>query len=326
MARSLAFCGCNLSDKPAQFFNQIPHLLSIGNGVIDLNSLTLLPRKRQHYFTYCLNLEISQHQLDCIKDCTLALNRVIVNETQVAQLKGVDDRDSYDLDDPRYFDSLLKKDVFAHAPEIAEFLQCFYGYGITGFTDQQYYLFNYGCGSNCKSLISELKRTTFDPICKIISYDAICSTNSNNDEIYEAAYSRNLIVDETNDPDDPNGKEMNWTSIKKFGSGNEISPSAKYKTNRTFTPQFNLEIYTNFKLKMPKNCGFADRRRVLLAKWQKVYLDSAQPIDRNKMEELQEQGRGHMIGRKDRELKKKLEDRRVGFALWVIQGAWMYCH
>ena len=313
VAKCFAVCGCQLEQSPAMFFNQNPKLLSVKNGMVDLETLQIQPRLKEHHFTYAIDLEISQEQLNGLrKDAN-------------AELWDIESRDQYELDDPRFFDSLLKKDVFAHAPEIADFLQVYHGYGITGYTDQQYYLFNYGCGSNCKSLIAELKKKTFNPICKIISYEAICIKEGNNDEIYDSVYARTVMIDETSDPDDPKGSQMNWMQVKKFGSGNELNPKAKFKTNREFQPQFNMDVYTNFKLRVPKNCGFADLRRILSAKWEKVYLDESQPVDHQKAKELREQGKGHLIGEKDRQLEQKLWDRRVGFALWVIQGAWKYC-
>jgi len=212
--------------------------------MIDVRTLKLIPRTREHLFTYCVGAEIPEEWLDVIrlrvdeetgsnkktpkKGCTDAPKTL-----EEIKQRGLDlskRRDCIDCNDPAFFDELFANDIFDYNPknsadgmDVCRTVQIILGYAITGFAEHQIFPYFHGRGSNGKSLLDKMLGECFHPIYRSISYGALCSKDKNNDELYDAVYARLLSVNETdaNGDDGTEGRQLNWVTLKHITGGDK---------------------------------------------------------------------------------------------------------
>lgn len=299
-------------DNPAMTFNcKHPELLSFQNGVVDIRTLQLLPRAREHLFTYSIPYCIKQAQLDLIKQ-----NMPLTSDL------GIDNRKNLAPDDPEFFNQLYRFDVFRNRDGVADFLQAYIGYSITGFVEQQVLLWVYGQGSNGKSVLIDAPLRAFgDPLYHSMNYEALCSNDKNNDEVYNARFARVVSINETD------GKTINMKVLKSLTSGvDTISVAAKYKGVLKFTPALKLMILSNNNPKdlLGPDAKLAEKRRIIALKMKMCYLNRNITADEAEAQKLESKGKQGYIAEKDPSLEESLRLRSIGFVLWALQGAYRY--
>jgi phage/plasmid-associated DNA primase len=314
-----SFASCVLT-HPAKVFNQHKELLSIENGVIDIRTLQLRPRTRDDMFTIKVPQTISQAQLDKSRQRALQTQPTSDAISEPIRATFRQNRDDHPLDAPEFFDQVFYTDVWEFETDRVPFIKKCMGVGLLGHTNASRVLIFYGKGSNFKSMFNRLLLNQGE-FHKSISYDALCvHSGMNNDELYEAQYARVLTFNET-DPE----KSFDWTQLLKISGGDELNPMAKFKTNRSYKPQFDVIGFCNDLPKLPSNIPHAKRRRLLPVKMRKVYLKRGDPVDDIEIKRLEAAGTPELIGEKDIHLGAKLDSRAVGWLLWQLEGAFEYC-
>lgn len=308
VALQLGVVGCTISNPAMAFNRKHPELISFENGVVDITTLKLHPRSREHMFTYVVPFSVTQTQLDSARINLPACQK--------------QDRDELPADDPEFFNQLYRFDVFRDRNGITDFLQANIGYSITGFTEQQTLTWISGNGSNGKSvLIDDLLRLFSEPLYHSLNYDAICSTDKNNDEIYNARFSRIASINETD------GNTINMKALKALTSGvDTINVSAKFKGVLQFAPMLKLWLLSNHTPKqlLGPDAQLAEKRRIIHLKMRMCYLNQNHFADKAEAEKLQRKDKHKYIAEKDPHMQETLKKRSLGFILWALQGAHRY--
>ena len=148
-----------------EVFNINKDILSVNNGVIEFNTMTLRKRRAEDRFTYKI-------PTDYIADIDTTYIYDVINNN------------------------------FINDPNNGTYLQSFIGYGLTGYTNQQKLLVIHGSGSNMKSIIdSQCQYVLGDTIYHTMSKEALTITSGNNDELYNLKSARICSINETCEDD-----------------------------------------------------------------------------------------------------------------------------
>jgi P4 family phage/plasmid primase-like protien len=148
-------------------------ILSVKNGVIDLRTGKLRKREFDDYLTEFINLEYSEND---------------INEEWEHFINDV-------------FDNKNIKDQKA----VVDFLQVFLGYSITGNTNQQLFMINYGAGSNGKTVLTNIINAIFSNNVANVSSEILDknvggnNANSASPEIAKLFLKRLGIINESED-------------------------------------------------------------------------------------------------------------------------------
>jgi len=143
--------------------NKTKNLLSVANGVVNLQTGELIERQSLHYFSYALNISYNPHaKLDIWTS---------------------------------YF-----KQVFQNDQEIIDWLQTYLGYTLTGETNLQRIVVLWGSGGNSKSVLLGFLRDILEKhLFHTFSIDDLYEKEGNRDSLYDARTARIAIVNETRD-------------------------------------------------------------------------------------------------------------------------------
>jgi len=258
--------------------NSKKDILPVKNGVLELRTGNLRPYELEDYLTYKLDVDYNP-DADTSKQV-------------------------------RFFNDVLRNDAEAIA-----FTQYFLGYCITGETNRQQLLILEGShdGANAKSLLVMCLQTLLGRLFSTASRKAfMMKDGENNDSLYDARFSRALVVPELN-----KNTVLDEGMIKNFTGTDPVNVSAKYKNNITFLPQFKILMPLNDMFPVPAEAG-AVWRRILLIQFKVRFLGKdAHDWD----DELAEQG---WIKEKDEPFGEALKCDKEGWLAWLVKGAMTY--
>lgn len=206
-----------VSDK---LFNAEKHLLNCANGVLNLKSGKLEAHEPSQLFTYCIPTEYDEH---ASRDEVLAFLR--------GSIAGGDGDEA----------SRKQRD------EVLTWLQTWLGYGLTGETNLDEFLYIYGPPRAGKgTLTGALRALLGEHLAKEIPFSTL-TTKVSDAQRFDLAelHAARLVVSE-----ESNGKDfLNSSLVKRLTGGNEIAASFKYQNVMHFVPQFKMINISNFPIK-----------------------------------------------------------------------------
>ena len=229
-----AFC-CERID-PAAYFDQNPDLLPLKNGVWSFPESRLIPYQREHYFTFRI---------------AIAYNPAA--DTSLMQRAALD--------------------WFAGNVDVAEFIQYWIGYCMTGYTKRQDFMIAWGTSAgNGKSLLwGEIMSILLGPYYHTITSDALASDRTgNNDQLYNMNGKRFACLSE---PRKGYSSKLDNELIKTLTGDKLFTAEAKFKGAMTFAITSKIGLICN---DMP-NIEFnktGTKRRVQVAEQNVSFVDA----------------------------------------------------
>ena len=212
-------------------FDSIPGFLPImGNMVIDLKTSKCIPRTREHYFTFEIEIRYDPTAKSDLLDKFMA---------------------SIMLEDDKSLPEQVK----------VLFLQRLLGYALTSECKEQIMAVLTGEeGSNGKSTLFRLVKTCFPMLAKSAQKSIIMkkvSSNAASPELHELKSARIVFVSETGVDE-----HIDEPAFKQMTGGDEVRSRFLYDNGETWTPKYVLFMLTN---SIPKCSGdLATLRRILI--------------------------------------------------------------
>ena len=272
---------CRSDEDPANYFNQNPDLLPLVNGVWKFSEKKLIPYEREHYFTFRIPIAYNA--------------KADTTDIRKASL-----------------------DWYGQDAEVAEFIQYWIGYCLTGYTNRQDFLIIWGTkAGNGKSLVyGKIVSLLLHDYYRMITSDALSTERvGNNDQLYNLNGARFAFLSE---PRRAKGTKIDNEIVKTLTGDESFTVEAKYKNAITFKLQAKFAMACN---DMPE-IKFDDKgtyRRVKVAEQNCEFVD---PSDyENADEEAKTKKR---IIMKDDVFIKRLLENVEGLMLWALEGASRY--
>ena len=269
---------CHTDEDPANYFNQNPDLYPLANGVWKFSEKKLIPYDREHYFTF----------------------RVPIAYNPMA--------DTADI-------RKASLDWFGQDADVADFIQYYVGYCLTGYTSRQDFLIAWGTkAGNGKSLLwGKIMGILLNKYYRSITSDALSTDRvGNNDQLYNLNGGRFAFLSE---PRRARGTKIDNEILKLLTGDETFTVEAKYKNAITFKLQAKFAMACN---DMPE-LKFEDKgtyRRVLIGEQNCEFVD---------------QGDYERANEKDKEAKKilmkddafitRLLENVEGLMKWALEGA-----
>jgi len=263
----------------AENLNSRKYLFPVRNGVIDFRDGTLRRREQDDYLTFFIDIDYEPSA----------------------------DQGLWD----KFFSDVLNKNT-----EQIDFMQFYLGYCITGETQQQKILILEGSsdGANGKSVLLDCVSSLLtDKFFYSFNRKHLKSTdNANNDSLYNARFSRFVVVNEINEDE-----IFDEGLLKTASGGDRVTTSAKYKGQISYTPQFKFILPLNKRPPFDADKG-AIWRRLLLMPFQVRFVDKD---DYGWDDDLAEKG---LMLCKDDQFVNKLKNDKSGLLAWLVKGAMKY--
>lgn len=262
-----------------QKLNNDPSVLPVENGVLCLKTGTLRPYELEDYLT----------------------SKLSVSYDEEADTSKVDE----------FISQLLNKNK-----EAQDFLQYWFGYGITGENNRQELLIEEGTdnGANAKSHFNTCLKnvlgsffTTGDRKAFSIRGDSV-----NNDSLFNARFSRLVVINELNKTD-----VLDEGQIKNYTGSEEVSVSAKFKNDITYTPKFKIILPLNNMIKVPAS-QLALWRRIIMLQFKVRFISR----DQHDWDE-EDYKKGWIVERDDKK-GIELKNDRQGWLRWLVKGSIKY--
>lgn len=241
-------------------FDNDPDLLNCANGVVDLRAGELFAHNPEQKFTYCVPT-----RYDPRADYSLWLNWLI-------EAVG--------------------------SEEIADWLQMFVGYMLTGHTIEEVLLYLFGPPRAGKGLFTEtLHAAIGSPLAKEVNFATFTAQRTGDSQNFDLAplrASRVIFASESNAYE-----RFNEAKVKALTGGNEIYCAFKHRTHFNYRPQFKIILSSN----QPVNADPDDD-----AVWGRL--------------RVVEFPNSH-LGSEDKSLKPRMKEPRnlEGVLAWAIEGA-----
>ena len=200
-------------------FDTERHLLNCANGVLDLKSGKLEAHEPSQLFTYCIE---TPYDASASRDAWLSFLRGSIDGGE----------------------------------EAVTWLQAWLGYGITGETNLDQFLYVHGPTRAGKgTLTTALHALLGRPLAAEISYATLTAKRTEDTQNFDLAPLRpaRLLVCEEANPKDA----LNSALLKKMTGGNLISAAFKGKTGFFYAPQFKLIAVSNRAINMDVDDGAA---------------------------------------------------------------------
>lgn len=269
---------CRSDEDPANYFNQNPDLLPLANGVWKFSEKKLIKYEREHYFTFRIPTAYNP--------------KADMTDIRKASL-----------------------DWFGQDARVADFIQYYIGYCLTGYTTRQDFLIVWGTkAGNGKSLLwGKIVALLLGQYCRTITSDALSSERvGNNDQLYNLNGARFAFLSE---PRRARGAKMDNEIVKTLTGDESFTVEAKYKNAITFKLSAKFVMACN---DMP-DFKFEDKgtyRRVKVAEQNCEFLDPAdfEKADENKVREKK-------VMMKDDVFIARLLENVEGLMRWALEGA-----
>ncbi|MGW3982419.1 DNA primase family protein [Streptomyces mirabilis] len=186
-------------------------------------------------------------------------------------------------------------EVFAHDPELPEYVQRLLGYGITGHVTEQCFAVLYGDGSNGKSVLLTVMRELLGEHAATVPFDMFTTSGKarGGPDAELLVGARLALASETN-----RSAVLDSAAIKNATGGEEITVNPKYRDPYAFKPQALILLATNYKPEVREQDHGTWRRVKLLPFLQKFEGAS-----------------------KDLELESTLRSEHAGILAWLVRGA-----
>lgn len=252
----------------AKQLNTSAHLLSCANGTLDLRSGTLQPHDPRDFITACSPIAFNAN-----------------------------------AEAPRFQRFLLE--IYNGDSEVAEFAKRWFGYCLTGSTNEHKMVFHVGRGGNGKSTLMDLLKYVLGDGYystapqKILSADEQGATP----DLADLLGRRMVTIAETDE-----SLELREGLVKQITGGDPIKARELYKSPFEFMPTHKLQVFTNFTPTI-KSQDFAMWRRIILLNYPISYGDAVQVA----------RGDATKIG--DPHLDDALKAEAPGVLRWLVDGA-----
>ena len=267
------------SIKDEDFRNKLiskKDLLSVRNGVVDLRTGELRARNYDDYLTTYLDIKY--------------------------------DPDAYNDEWEQFIGDLFDHKDITDPDAVVEYLQAFYGYSITGHTNQQIMAIFYGGGSNGKTLLANIIKEVFSKYTETVKSEILdkrVKTNNANAASPELSklYGKRIAIINESDEGMVLGKEM-----KSLVDSSTITARELYGKPFTMELTSQFMLYTNDLPKFPaENCY---TRRIRAVPFLNTYKDADKMGEDDKLI--------------DRQLEGKLLKNKAGILRWFVKGAVKY--
>jgi P4 family phage/plasmid primase-like protien len=260
--------------------NANPAILPVSNGVLCLRTAVLRPYELEDYLTYKL---------------------------EVAYEKGADTSKQVE-----FISQVLHGDKDA-----IDFFQYFMGYCTTGENNRSQMLVEEGTedGANAKSHLNVCMNGVMGRLMTTGDRKAFCVRPDgavNNDSLYNARFSRVVIINELNKKD-----ALDEGQVKTYTGIEPVSVSAKYKNEITYTPRFKIILPLNNMIEVPAESG-AVWRRIIMVQFKVRFLT------RDHVDWDDEKHKEGWIVERDDVKGTILKDDKAGWLEWLVQGAMKY--
>ena len=272
---------CVSSEDPALSFDQNPDLLPLQNGVWVFSEQKLVPYQREHYFT--ARIPISYNA---------AANTDLIERAAL--------------------------DWFGHSAEVAEFIQYWVGYCLTGETSRQDFMIVWGTkAGNGKSLLwGTILKTLLAHYYATVTSDALSTERAgNNDTLYNLNGKRFAFLSE---PRKGSRFKIDTENVKTLTGDDTFTAEAKYKNAITFKLQAKIAMICN---QIPDmNLTEAGmKRRVVVLEQNTEFVDAADFASRD-----YESKSEHRVKLRDDAFVAALLENKEGLMLWALRGAAAY--
>jgi len=252
----------------ATLLNTAPHLFSCANGTLDLRNGTLQPHNPKDFITACSPV-------------------------------------SYDpaAEAPRF--QRFLREIHQDDEEIIAFVQRWFGYCMTGETNEHVVVFHVGQGGNGKG-------TTMGVLSSVLGSGYYSAANQNllsleekgaTPEIANLLGKRMVTISETDE-----NMEIRDGLVKKLTGGDRLTGRHLFKDLFEFVPTHKLQIFTNHAPAV-KSQDFSMWRRIILLNYHVRYGEEAQVAS------------GEATRLKDRQLEGALRAEAPGILRWLVDGA-----
>jgi len=263
-----------------QKLNNDPTILPVSNGVLCLKTGVLRPYELDDYLTSKLSV-------------------------------------SYDADaDTQKQDEFISQ-ILNNNKEAQEFLQYWFGYCATGENNRQELLIEEGTedGANAKSHLNTCLKSVMGSFFTTGDRKAFATRpdgSVNNDSLYNARFSRMVVINELN-----SDAVLDEGQVKTYTGSEEVSVSAKFRNEITYTPKFKIILPMNNMIKVPAQQK-ALWRRIIMLQFKVRFLT------RDHYDWDDEQHKLGWIVERDDKKGNELKNDRQGWLKWLVIGSMKY--